>query len=156
MKKQKFTKSIFQAFTLIELLVVISIIGILAALLLANFAGIRDRADDARLKNNLKQLQTALRTQYNDIQRYPGTDATEYGCNGTAEVGPPAVPVIDSTYIKAEDIASSCRYKRIDSDKFVACVSLANSADKEGAASVARCGNDDAGVTTNPFCVCSN
>ena len=58
-------------FTLIELLVVISIIGILAALLIANMVGIRERARDSAIKTNLGQLQTALRLYYNDLQRFP-------------------------------------------------------------------------------------
>lgn len=60
-----------QGFTLIELLVVISIIGILATLIFANFVGVRARGRDAVRKSDIKQIQNALRMYYNDNQKYP-------------------------------------------------------------------------------------
>lgn len=48
------------AFTLIELLVVISVIGILAALILARFGTVEKSARDARRKSDLNQYRTAL------------------------------------------------------------------------------------------------
>jgi prepilin-type N-terminal cleavage/methylation domain-containing protein len=60
-----------RGFTLIELLVVISIIGILATLLIANYNAARSRARDAQRKSDLRNIQTALRLYYNDVQRYP-------------------------------------------------------------------------------------
>jgi prepilin-type N-terminal cleavage/methylation domain-containing protein len=143
---------IFKAFTLIELLVVISIIGILAALLLANFAGIRDRADDARLKNDLKQFQTAMRTRYNDDQAYPaGTDAA---CNTAA-----LLVVGTTTYMTPTAVPVGRRYSRgTTGDTFTACVPLSNTADKDIAASQLKCPPGTlTGITpTNGFCVCSN
>jgi prepilin-type N-terminal cleavage/methylation domain-containing protein len=71
-------------FTLIELLVVIAIIGVLSALLLSNFVGVRERGADAGLKNNLRQVKTALRLYYNDYQSYPPDDnARIEGCGST-------------------------------------------------------------------------
>lgn len=64
-----------QGFTLIELLVVLFIIGILASLILANILGARQRAEDVQRKNDLQQMQKALRLFYNDYQRYP--DSTQ-------------------------------------------------------------------------------
>ena len=136
-------KNIFKpGFTLIELLVVISVIGILAALLLASFAGIRDRADDAKVKSNMKQMQTALRLYYNDNQSYPA----DADCKALSL----------ATYMEDVDsFPDSCEYSRITTDTFKACVSLANSADKDIEAAGGKCGDPIIGVT-NPFCVCSN
>lgn len=136
----------FPAFTLIELLVVISIIGILAALLMANFAGIRDRADDARLKSDLKQLQTALRLQYNDTQAYPDTPADGGACGDLVLTG----------YV--DTIPDPCTYARgTTADTFKACVPLTNAADSEAAASVTKCDSAAVGSGyTTPYCVCSN
>lgn len=64
-------------FTLIELLVVISIIGVLATLLLANYSSTRERARDSQRKSDLRNIQTALRMYYNDYNKYP--DATNDG-----------------------------------------------------------------------------
>jgi len=58
-------------FTLIELLVVISIIGILATLIVANINEARGRARDARTKQDMYQLKTALKLYYNDHYKYP-------------------------------------------------------------------------------------
>jgi prepilin-type N-terminal cleavage/methylation domain-containing protein len=67
-------RRIKQGFTLIELLVVISIIGILATLLIANYNAARSRARDAQRKSDLRNIQTALRLYYNDTQNYPCSD----------------------------------------------------------------------------------
>jgi len=75
-----------RGFTLIELLVTITIIGVLAALITANLSDARARARDAKIKQNLVQLKTALRLYYNDYQKYPakcGTNTIEgCGANG--------------------------------------------------------------------------
>jgi prepilin-type N-terminal cleavage/methylation domain-containing protein len=65
-----------KGFTLIEMLVVISIIGILATLLLANFNSARGRARDAQRISDMKNMQTALRMYYNDMEVYPGDNGT--------------------------------------------------------------------------------
>ena len=69
-RKQLTFKKIL-GFTLIELLVVISIIGILATFLIANFNAARQRARDAQRKADLRNIQTALRLYYNDKKTNP-------------------------------------------------------------------------------------
>jgi prepilin-type N-terminal cleavage/methylation domain-containing protein len=72
-----------RGFTLIELLVVISILGVLAALIVNNLNDSRARARDARAKQNLNQMKTALRLYYNDYQVYPASSG--FGC-GTGKM----------------------------------------------------------------------
>ena len=90
-KKQKrivVTKRIFgheYGFTLVELLVVISIIGILATLIITNINEARGRARDARKKQDLYQLRTALKLYYNDYTKYPARCGLNQiqGCGAT-------------------------------------------------------------------------
>src|SRR3990167_2876055 len=71
-----------KGFSLIELLVVISIIAVISAVGMTNFLGARERARDARRKQELVQLRNALRLYYNDYRGYPATDSDTYimGC----------------------------------------------------------------------------
>lgn len=69
-------KSYLKGFTLIELLVVISIIGILASFLTANFVGVRQRARDAQRKSDIRQIQAALELYRSDNSTYPIRQAT--------------------------------------------------------------------------------
>lgn len=80
-------------FTLIELLVVIIIIGVLSAILFANFVGVRQRARDAQRKSDLRQIQAALELYKADIGNYPASVAdrlpSSAGCptSGSLESG---------------------------------------------------------------------
>src|SRR3989344_1493525 len=68
-------------FTIVELLVVIVVIAILVALTLPNLFGLQRRARDDTRKNDLKNVQQALETYYNDNNAYPAALAglaTEY------------------------------------------------------------------------------
>lgn len=70
-----------QGFTIVELLVVIVVIAILVALTLPNLFGLQRRARDDTRKNDLKNVQQALETYYNDNNAYPAalaSLATEY------------------------------------------------------------------------------
>ncbi len=70
--KNKIIKNI-KGFTLVELLIVIAIIGVLSALLMANFVGVRQRARDAQRKSDLRQVQSALELYRSDLGLYPTT-----------------------------------------------------------------------------------
>jgi type II secretion system protein G len=72
---KRYTKYIYQpsGFTLIELLIVIAIIGILASGLLIVLNPVRQiqKANDAKRKSDLGQVQKALEQYYNDNGKYP-------------------------------------------------------------------------------------
>ena len=70
--KWKIVNRKFQhGFTLVELLIVIAIIGVLSAILLANFVGVRQRARDAQRKSDFRQIQSALELYRADQGSYP-------------------------------------------------------------------------------------
>jgi len=71
-----FFKKSPKGFTLIELMVTISIIGILSAIVYANFGGARAAARDDIRKTDLKNLQLALELYKAQNGQYPS------GCNG--------------------------------------------------------------------------
>jgi general secretion pathway protein G len=64
MNKQK-------GFTLIELLVVIAIIGILSTLAVVSLNNARQKARDAKIVSDVKNIQTALELYFNDTGAYP-------------------------------------------------------------------------------------
>ncbi len=134
-------------FTLIELLVVISVIAILAAFLLANMAGVRDRGYDAKLKSNMNQLKTALRMYYNDNQSYP-VGASLTTCTS-----------LDTTaylknYVDGKLLSeTSCDYAGT-ADTFYACAKLNSDAGDEDKNSAERCGATGT-YASGYFCVCS-
>ncbi len=73
-------------FTLVELLIVIVIIGVLSAILMANFVGVRQRARDAQRKSDLRQIQSALELYRSDQGSYPLIGQIS-GCGFTFQFG---------------------------------------------------------------------
>lgn len=166
MQKIHQTQQDKRGFTLIELLVVISIIGVLTALLLANFVGIRERASDAKLKNDLVQLKSALRLYYNDYQVYPANNAQTTMFLGCGAAGTTACTVGSaftagtSTYMKA--IPDIGHYERTGSgDGFLTCADLQNTGDSDITESQDLCvpssgGSETTTITEASYCVCSD
>ncbi len=150
MSKKIFSRSHQQVkgFTLIELLVVIFIIGVLASLILSNILGARQRAEDTKRKNDLKQMQTALRLYYNDHQNYPAADVLDPGekfeVNNTVYMG--ALPD-EFTYTVSTD-----------GEEFRLRVALENASDQDIALSQAKCAEEgefvDLGYDDNDYVVC--
>jgi len=60
-----------RAFTLIELLVVISIIGFLSSVVLASMKTAREKAQDSKIAQDLRQYQLAVELYYNTNNSYP-------------------------------------------------------------------------------------
>jgi len=97
-----------KGFSLVELLVVISIIAILTAILMPNLMGARERARDAKRKQDLDAIKTALRLFYNDVQNYP-IAATSQALGDTLASYLPNAAGVGFTYT------------RLDSDGFQLC-----------------------------------
>lgn len=154
-------------FTLIELLVVITVIGILATLIVANFASARSRARDVRRKSDLNNIKKALRLYYNDYQSYPsasggriagcggaGTAACLWGgsfattgSNGTTYMQYlPEDPLNTGTnvYVYSQDAGG---------DGFQLTAYLENASDEDSAASQTRCGIS---IQANRYVVCED
>lgn len=133
------TNLISGGFTLIELLVVISIIGILAGLLLLNFVGVRGRAGDTKIKNDLRQMKNALRLYYNDNQFYPAT--ADVPASGSFTDGG------DVIYMK--ELPAEFTYNSDGDETFLLQAELDNTGDEGIADSQVRCAAEiqDYGVT---------
>ena len=148
-----------KGFTLIELLVVISIIGVLTALLLSNFVGIRGRAKDAKLKSNLEQMKTALRLYYNDYQQYPsGSGGSMDGCGvsgiTTCTMGSEFSAGAGGT-VYMKELPEYTEYGRTNSgDGFYLGVVLNNASDVEVSNSSDECRSGSG--TPNTFYVCAD
>ncbi len=134
------------AFTLLELLVVIAVIGVLVAVILPNLVGVRARARDSALKNNLRQLKTALRMYYNDHQAYPNDDGAGniVACGATGSSVCPetegSFSTGDMVYMKEMPTSEEYSYdSSADGEDFILSTVLENASDADIADSVEYC-----------------
>lgn len=136
----KFKTNPQAGFTLVELLVVIFVIGILSALILTNLVGVRGRASDASLKNDLYQLKTALRLYYNDFQRYPRSqNGNIMGCWADADSECSRGGEFEASSVYMRQLPDEYEYYSDNLDSFVLLVELNNLSDESIEASQARC-----------------
>jgi prepilin-type N-terminal cleavage/methylation domain-containing protein len=164
-----------KGFTLIELLVVIAIIAILVAFAVANYVGVRSRANDIKKKTELSAIKNALRLYYNDNAMYPGpstqTSNTLSGCGsasppsddcmtacaGQFAVGPTGCDIV---YMKQLPPASdyTWNYAQRDSgDDFCLWATLETTSDAEIANSQAKCSSQcSLLVDSNDYVVCAD
>ncbi len=61
-----------KGFTLMELLVVIAVLGLLMGLLMPALSGARYSAHKARVRSEVKQIETAWKAYYQDYRSLPG------------------------------------------------------------------------------------
>lgn len=73
-------------FTLIELLIVVVIIGILASIAIPKFANTKQKAYEASMRTDLKNLGTAMESYFSDYTTYP-TTITDLGTSYKASSG---------------------------------------------------------------------
>ena len=150
-------------------------IGILAAMMMANFAGARERARDARRKSDFEQMKTALRLYYNDHQEgYPanggtgggqivgcGTSATKTVCawvgsfamDGTVYMKYlPLDPLNNGNYVYT--YAQTDGGGGVMGDGFSLTTYLENGADQDAAKSQRMCGVAAGAETPNRYMAC--
>ena len=124
---------LIKGFTLIELLIVIAIIGVLAALLMANFVGVRQRGRDAQRKSDLRQIQSALELYRADESSYPaalpacGTALTGSVSSNVYVQKLPCDPITGVTYSYTPSGTPPMSYE------LIACLENVNDSQKDSA-----------------------
>jgi len=141
-----------RGFTLIELLVVVAIIGILSALLMSNFIGVRQRARDAQRKSDVHQIQSAVELYRADIGSYPTSDSFTT-CGKSVSL---KSPDNSSTYMQSIpcDPSSGNIYTYTStgtSYTLVTCLENATDSQKDSSNNTSLCGTTTYSYTvTNP------
>lgn len=80
-----------KAFTLIELIIVIVILGVLAALISANFISALQKGRDSKRKSDIRAIAQATELYYEENKLYPDTTLNAIiGNNGTGQLCAPA------------------------------------------------------------------
>lgn len=122
-----------RGFTLIELLVVIFIIGVLSALLMANFSSIRERSRDIQRKSDLKQIQKALELYKEDQTPYSYPQTTDWAVLKTSLEGGNYMKQVPYDPVNANGFVYSYS-SPVGSDNlnYILKACLENASDKEG------------------------
>ncbi len=151
---------------MIEILVVITIIGILATLILANFGPSRAKARDVQRKTDLNQIKTSLALYYNVWNEYPdGSSSSIVGCGVAASPASCAWGNIWSrdsvVYMKlmpSDPLAPNQKYLYTSSDNnsFTIRALLENKLDKDIVKSQTRCGACSASEIDICYVVCQD
>lgn len=104
-----------KGFTLVELLVVMMIIGVLFAILMVNFKGVKERTRDGQRKSDLRQIQSALELYRADQGRYPDSPLPTCGSSLTGGSPPttyiqkvPCDPLSAASYQYSSSGTSYC------------------------------------------------
>jgi len=97
-----------RGFTLIELLVVVAIIGLLSSVVMASLNSARVKARDAKRAAEIRQIQIAVESYYNDNGHYPDThnvwtsfDSPAYSPNPIYSPNAANLSAALSSYIKS-------------------------------------------------------
>lgn len=98
--KTNLMKTSNRGFTIVELLIVIVVIGILAALTLNAFSGMRERANYSAMQSDLSQINKAIQLYYIDNDKYPSTGTTR-GLSTVGSTGTLNIPGLVPTYMSA-------------------------------------------------------
>lgn len=132
-------KLLKKGFTLIELLIVIAIIGILTAMILPNLASARARARDSRRKQDLNNIQQALRLYYNDNQSFPTEQNIVWGgpLNGTNQTTYMSLMPYDPSSTSSSKIGY--KYLSPTGSSYLIVAQLENKSDSDIADSQLRC-----------------
>ena len=171
-----------KGFSLIELLVVIAIMAVLTAIALPNFLSARERARDAKRKQEMNEMKNALRLYYNDYQMYPiaasgGIGKLNYisgcGLEGNAmcpctsveqNAGFAAGAACETVYMKRfpSEFGSRIYYSQFDAgNDFCLKASLENAGDPDILTSRCRCATacgiaDCNTATSTDYYVCAD
>ena len=138
-------------FTLIEILISITIVGILAALVITNLVGGRERAYDSTKKRNLHELQLALNLYLIDFGGYPNAAGNNgfnfYACGetGTSQCSS-SFTANNKEYMsrlpKTTTGQNDFRYYPCSGTDYRLKINLSNSSDPDILESQSRCPDD--------------